>query len=196
MLSVVIATNNAERTLAPTLAAFVPGAVAGIVSEVIIADSGSTDGTLAIADAAGCTVVPAASSAGGLRAGAAAARAQWLMFVRPGFVPEPHWMHAVERFLATSGGDADWRAATFGRPIGREARPSTPREILERAAALIVRPLDPDRGLLIAKRCYQMLGGHRDEARDCEAELMRRIGRSRITILACGGTPPPRPAAR
>ena len=41
-----------------------------------------------------------------------------------------------------------------------------------------------------------MLGGHRDEARDCEADLMRRIGRSQITILACGGTPPPRLAAR
>ena len=194
MLSVVIATNNSERILAQTLAALVPGAVAGIVSEVIIADSGSTDGTLAIADAAGCTVVPAASNAGGLRAGAAAARAQWLMFVRAGFVPEAHWMHAVERFIATSGGDTDWRAATFDRATGREARPSTPREILERAAALILRPLDPNRGLLIAKRCYQMLGGHRDEARDCEADLMRRIGRSRITILACGGTPPPRAA--
>ncbi len=196
MLSIVIATNNSERILAPTLAALVPGAVAAIVSEVIIADSGSTDGTLAIADTAGCTVVPAASNAGGLRAGAAAARARWLMFVRPGFVPEAHWMHAVERFLATSGGDADWRAATFDRATGGEARRSTAREILQRATALIVRPLDPDRGLLISKRCYQMLGGHRDEARDCEADLMRRIGRSRITILACGGTPPPRLAAR
>src|SRR5580700_2007291 len=56
MLSVVIATENAERTLVPTLAALVPGATAGIVREVIVADAGSSDATALIADAAGCRI--------------------------------------------------------------------------------------------------------------------------------------------
>ena len=124
MLSIVIATNNSERTLAPTLAAFVPGAVAAIVSEVMIADSGSTDGTLAIADAAGWRWCRRRRPREACERGAARA---WLMFVRPGFVPNPV-RHAVERFLETSGGDADWRAATFARAIGREARRATPRD--------------------------------------------------------------------
>src|SRR5260370_40671674 len=56
MLSVVIATENAERILLPTLAALVPGATAGIVREVIVADAGSSDATTMIADAAGCRI--------------------------------------------------------------------------------------------------------------------------------------------
>jgi glycosyltransferase involved in cell wall biosynthesis len=191
MLSVIIPTSNSERLLAPNLTALVPGAVAGIVSEAIIADLGSTDGTLRIADAAGCVVVSSPSRAGALRAGAAAARAPWLMFVRPGFVPDAQWTHAVPRFLETAADD-DASAATFARAIGAGAERSTPREIVALAAALIRRPLDPGQGLVISRRRYEMLGGHRDAARDCEADLMRRIGRNRITVLDCGGTRPPR----
>jgi glycosyltransferase involved in cell wall biosynthesis len=191
MLSVIIPTSNSERLLVPTLAALVPGAVAGVISEVIIADAGSTDGTLRIADAAGCVVVSSPSRAGALRAGAAAARAPWLMFVRPGFVPDAPWTHAVPRFLETAGDDGAG-AATFASAIGAGAGRSSLREILALAAALIWRPLDPGQGLVISRRRYEMLGGHRDEARDCEADLMRRIGRNRITVLDCGGTPPPR----
>ncbi len=38
----------------PTLAALVPGATAGIISEVLVADGGSQDETAAVADVAGC----------------------------------------------------------------------------------------------------------------------------------------------
>ena len=54
MLSVIIATDQSERVLVPTLSALVPGATAGIVREVIIADAGSRDETGKIADIAGC----------------------------------------------------------------------------------------------------------------------------------------------
>jgi len=57
MLSVIIATEDSERLLVPTLAALIPGALAGIVREVIVADAGSRDGTAAVADIAGCRVV-------------------------------------------------------------------------------------------------------------------------------------------
>jgi glycosyltransferase involved in cell wall biosynthesis len=196
MLSIVIATHNSERMLAPTLTALVPGAVAGIVSEVIVADFGSTDGTVAIADAAGCRVVAATTKAASLRTGAGAARSRWLLFGRPGFVPEPHWTDAVARFVESAGGDVDPPAATFARAASAMAWPRTARAILGRVAALILRTPDPDRGLLVSKRGYEMLGGHRDAVHDCEADLMRRIGGSRITILDCGAMPPPRLAVR
>jgi glycosyltransferase involved in cell wall biosynthesis len=192
MLSIVIATRNCARSLGPTLASLVPGAVEGIVSEVIAVDTGSTDDTVALADAAGCVVVPAASRAAGLRAAATAARARWLMFLRPGFLPEPHWTLAVGRFLETVRADIDWPAATFARPTGGEWARSTAQQLARRLVAPILRPLDPDQGLLISKRAYEMLGGHRDEVRDCETDLMRRIGRSRITLLACRANPPRR----
>jgi glycosyltransferase involved in cell wall biosynthesis len=196
MLSIVIPTRNAEHALAPTLAALVPGALAGTVGQVIIADCGSADGTLAIADAAGCTVVSATSNAGSLRAAATAARGRWLMFLRPGFVPEPHWTHAVERFIETVGADAVVHAATFARASGPATKRLAPREILGYVSALLRGRLDPAQGLLISKPAYETLGGHREEARDCEADLMRRIGRGRITILPCRGTPPSRGAIR
>ena len=45
MFSIIIATHDSERALVPTLAALVPGATAGIVREVIVADGGSRDET-------------------------------------------------------------------------------------------------------------------------------------------------------
>ena len=45
MLSVVIATQDSERALLPTLSALVAGAVAGVVREVIVTDAGSGDGS-------------------------------------------------------------------------------------------------------------------------------------------------------
>src|SRR5215467_10246274 len=85
MLSVVIATHDSERALLPTLAALVSGAAAGTVREVIVADAGSRDATTAIADGAGCRVLVSTQRAR-LKAAAEAARAPWLLFLRPGVV--------------------------------------------------------------------------------------------------------------
>jgi glycosyltransferase involved in cell wall biosynthesis len=193
MLSVIIPTNNVERLLVPTLAALVPGAVAGVVSEAIMVDAGSTDGTLAIAEAAGCVVVSSESLADGLRTAAAQARAPWLMFLRPGFVPDSHWIDEVRRFVETAETASAARAATF-RADGASDSRSVAREILALLGTPIFRRLGGDRGLLISKRFYQTLGGHRDEVQDADADLLRRIGRARITILACAGKLPPKPA--
>src|SRR5262249_58494186 len=84
MLSVVIATHESERVLLPTLSALVPGAVAGLVREVIVADAGSRDATAAIADGGGgrplgATPPPRAR----LRAGAQRAPAPSPPFLAP-----------------------------------------------------------------------------------------------------------------
>jgi glycosyltransferase involved in cell wall biosynthesis len=130
MLSVVIATENAERVLAPTLAALVPGATAGIVREVIVADAGSSDATAMIADAAGCRIdVMVAPLGHRLRQAAAGARAPWLMFLRPGAVPDWTWVEETRRFIeqAELRGRADARAAAFRRPAGDTPRQPSPR---------------------------------------------------------------------
>ena len=41
----------------------------------------------------------------------------------------------------------------------------------------------PEQGLIIARRFYDQLGGHRDHAGDVEADLLRRIGRRRLVTL-------------
>src|SRR5712691_12299821 len=100
MLSVVIATHDSERALLPTLAALVAGAAAGIVREVIVADAGSRDATTAIADGAGCRVLVSTQGRGArLKAAADAARATWLMNLRPGVIIDATWDDETRRFM-------------------------------------------------------------------------------------------------
>lgn len=186
MLSVVIATENAERSLVPTLAALVPGAMAGVVREVIVADAGSDDATATIADAAGCRIdVLQAPLGERLRQAAAGARAAWLLFLRPGAVPDATWTEEARRFIerAELGGQVDARAAAFRRSGAADTLGATLVEALELiAAAFGVRPR-PQQGLLISKTLYERSGGHLGDDADPEASLLRRLGRRRVVML-------------
>ncbi|MGH6769820.1 MAG: glycosyltransferase [Xanthobacteraceae bacterium] len=182
MLSVVIPTRESERLLVPTLSALVPGAVAGVVREVIVADAGSQDATAQVADVAGCRfeAIPGALGAR-LVSAAALARAPWLLFLRPGCVPEPSWIEEIEGFVRECELAADERAAVF-RSGGRGR--SAIVEMLALAAAIFARAR-PEQGLLIAKEFYGRLGGHDANAAAPEAELLRRLGSRRVTVLRC-----------
>ena len=181
MLSVIIATRDSERALVPTLAALVSGATAGLVSEVLVMDGGSRDDTAAVADIAGCNFTALEGSlASRLRAGAAAARAPWLLFLQPGTVLNAGWPGEASRFLDESA--ANPRVAIFRRGI--PAQPAL-REALSLivAAALRATPR-AEQGLVISKQLYDQLGGHSETAPDPEADLVRRIGRRRFVTLA------------
>ncbi len=179
MLSVIIPTKNSERRLVPTLAALVAGATAGLIAEVLIADAGSQDGTAAVADIAGCNFLTVEGPlAARLQAAAAAARAPWLMFLRPGTVLDAHWTNEVERFLQQGTHPA--RAAVFRRG----GQPPGGREFLLWLAAALGAPPRPEQGLVIAKAFYAALGGHSEHRGDPEYDLLRRIGRQRIVRLA------------
>lgn len=186
MLSVIIPTLDSERTLVPTLAALVSGATEGLISEVLLADGGSQDDTAAIADVTGCNVVRLGGSLGTrLQAAAAAARAPWLLFLRPGSVLDPTWIGEVRRFIElTRSSD---RGAVFRR--GASAR-SPLREAFAQAMLALGASPRPDQGLLIARRFYDALGGHRAGTADPEADLIRRIGRRRIARLAAAASWP------
>jgi glycosyltransferase involved in cell wall biosynthesis len=180
MLSIVIPTLNSERLLVPTLAALVSGATEGLIRDVLLADGGSQDDTAVVADVAGCKFLkldrPLSER---LRAAAAAARAPWLFFLRPGIILDAPWIGETRRFIELTRDSA--RAAVFRRA---PAAPSPLREALTQAmAALGARPR-PEQGLLISRRFYDALGGHRVEAADPESDLIRRIGRGRIVRLA------------
>ena len=100
MISVVIPTFNAAPTLVHTLAALVPAVVEGIVQEAIVADGGSTDDTLVIADAAGTHLVQAPRGRGTqLDAGAGMARGDWLLFLHADTVLEPGWAEEAQSFI-------------------------------------------------------------------------------------------------
>jgi hypothetical protein len=185
MISVIIATNESEQLLLPTLAALVPGAMVGLVGDVIVADAGSRDGTAAVADVAGCRFEVMQGSLGSrLQQAAAMARAPWLLFLRPGSMPDVTWIDEASRFVrdAQFGARTVARAAVFRRaPAGASARPIVLEAFALLAAALGARPR-PDQGLLVSKELYNAVGGHRDGG-DPETELLHRLGRRRIVLL-------------
>jgi glycosyltransferase involved in cell wall biosynthesis len=188
MLSAVIATHESERRLVPTLAALVPGATSGLLSEVIVADCGSRDATADVADFAGCRFMTSPAPVGArLKAAALSSRTPWLMFLRPGSVPAPGWIEEVGRFVQAS--DPADRAAVF-RPttVADLMRPRLA-ELVALARLILGGGQGPDQGLLISRRLYEALGGHDDNA-DAESALLRKLGRKRIVMLACGASPP------
>jgi len=187
MLSVVIATHDHERALLSTLAALVPGAVAGIVYEVIVADSGSSDATAQIAEAAGCRILIASAGRGArLKSAAAAARAEWLLFLCPGFLPDADWIDQTRRFVeeVELRGRADSEAALFAMRATR-FRPALS-DAWAMLRVVLSRRSDARQGMLIAKSHYDALGGHRD-VDEPERDLFRRLGRRHVVFL-CGGT--------
>ena len=187
MLSVIIATRDSERRLVPTLAALVSGAAQGLVRDVIVADGGSKDETAKIADIAGCAVqVSDASLTVRLTAAARAARGPWLMFLRPGTVLDPAWIDDTARFVeqAEERGEAERRAAVFRHTPGMGRQRSALAEVLMVLGSRLIRPR-PEQGLVIFKRFYESLGGHRDGTNP-EADLIARLGRKRIAVLRSG----------
>ena len=172
MFSVIIATHDSERPLVATLAALVPGATAGAVREVIVADGGSRDETEQVADFAGCRFLPSGQPLGArLKTAAETARSEWLMFLRPGTVPGLSWVEETIAFVQQAANEP--RAAVFASDA-------------DGALAWLRRAFSwyppAEQGLVLRKSFYGELGGHRAEASDPETDLLRRIGR-RVTIL-------------
>jgi glycosyltransferase involved in cell wall biosynthesis len=188
MLSVIIPTLNSERALAPTLSVLIPGAMSGLVREVTVADGGSTDKTLEIADGVGCTVQASSAPLGGrLRAAAAAARSSWLMFLRAGTVLEPSWLDEATGFINEAELSGACRtAAVFRKSVSARSRHPV---ILEALALLkfgLLGSVHPDQGLLIGMGLYKEIGGHRETPVDPEADFLARLGRRHILMLRSG----------
>ena len=184
MLSVVIPTLDAERTLAATLAALVPTAVDGFVREVIVTDGGSRDTTLSIADAAGCTIVRAPRGRGSqLAAGAGAAKCDWLLFLHADTVLDEGWARAAHRFIAEAEAGSRAKAAAFRFALDKAGAGA---RLLERFVALrcllFAMPYG-DQGLLVQRTFYEALGGFEALEIMEDVNMVRRIGRARLRIL-------------
>ncbi len=195
MISVIIPTHESERLLVRTLACLVPGATAGLVREVILADAGSTDETAGVGDVAGCRFLALPGSAGSrLAAAAAEARSDWLMFVQPGALLEESWVGEARHFIETAG---PRRVAVFRRVAAAQSQASAVADLFALLAAAIGARPRPEQGLVIAKARYRELGGHRARAAAPERDFLRRLPRSGIARLRsgiamsrlCGGRP-------
>jgi hypothetical protein len=95
MLTVVLECQDQEPELAQTLSALVAGAVEGLVSDVIVLDHGSRDGTSRVADAAGCHF----HSQWDIKDIVRSARGEWLLFVEPGARPQAGWIDEIAEYM-------------------------------------------------------------------------------------------------
>ncbi len=187
MLSVVIPTLNAERSLTRTLAALIRPTVRGLVKDVVVTDGGSTDGTRGIAETAGAKFIEGPRGRGTqLAAGAQAARGEWLLFLHADTVLQPGWDEEVETLLdrlEKRGEKGLLYAGVFRFALDDF---SLWARLLERLVVwrcwLFGLPYG-DQGLLISRANYDRLGGFRPMPIMEDVDLVRRIGRWRLVFL-------------
>jgi rSAM/selenodomain-associated transferase 2 len=182
MISVIIPTLNAAAHLPRTLGALVAGMTGGIVKEVIVVDGGSEDETAAIADAAGCTVIDAEGGrAKRLRAGAAASKGKWLLFLHADTMLSQGWFEEAEAFFASP--QSRRKAAVY--KLAFDVRSPAARRVVfwARLRARVMKLPYGDQGLLISRLFYDGIGGYPDIPSMEDVEIMRRIGPQHLVLF-------------
>jgi glycosyltransferase involved in cell wall biosynthesis len=183
MISVVIPTLNSQAGLPRCFEGLLDAAMSGLAREVIVADGGSTDDTLFIADAAGARIVEAPKGRSTqLIKGADIARSDWLLFLHADTALEAGWEDEAISFIGTSTPEQP-RAAAFRFALDDFGPPARRQEAAVAIRCWLFGLPYGDQGLLIPARFYRKLGGYRPIAAMEDVDLIRRIGRKRLIML-------------
>ena len=181
-LSIIIPAINAEAVLPACLASLMPGLETGLIREVILVDAESEDQTRRLAESAGARVIsaPEKGRAAQMRHGFDQARGEWLLILHADTALSRDWAeraksHITERrdkaaaFTLAYRSDhpmakvvarrANWRSRTLGLPYG-------------------------DQGLLISRKHYTEIGGYPDTPFMEDVQIIRSIGKKRLSILS------------
>ena len=176
-ISVIIPTLDAAEKILPTLACLVEGSAEGLIGQVIIADGGSVDGIAQIAEEVGADLITAKPGRGGqLRAGAAAARGAWLLFIHADTVLEGEWLRAVKRHLQQHPD----KAGHFRIRFDSERRYARWTEGWTNIRARWFKLPFGDQGLLISRALYDEIGGFEDIPLMEDVAMTLSIGRGRL----------------
>ena len=180
-LSVVIPTLNVQAGLPACLSALMAGVEAGLIRELVISDGGSSDATLAMAEAAGAHIVTGPPSRGGqLRRAVGVTTGAWLLVLHADSVLPPGWTGQVQMQMGRD------RPACFR--LRFDARGTAPRLVAFWAnlRTRLFRLPYGDQGLLVPRRAYDAAGGYPDIPLMEDVALARALGR--IDLLPCAIT--------
>ena len=181
-LSIIVPALDAEAVLPVCLASLMPGLETGLIREVILVDAGSEDQTRRLAEGAGARVIssPEQGRAAQMRQGFEEARGDWFLFLHADTALSRDWAeraksHMTERrekaaaFTLAYRSDhpmakvvarrANWRSRNLGLPYG-------------------------DQGLLISRTLYAEIGGYPDTPFMEDVQIIRSIGKKRLSILS------------
>lgn len=185
MISVIVATLNAAETLGAMLEGLIPAAVQGLVREVIIADGGSSDATLRIADGAGAdTVTAGPSRSSRVIAGAQRAKMPWLLFLNADGLLEAGWEREAEQFIGkVDSGRMVPSAAVYRYCVDDDGFAPRAVETLTNWGGSLLCIGYGEQGLLIPRALYANLGGFKPMPILEDIDLSRRIGRRRLVRL-------------
>lgn len=126
MLTVIMECRDQEPELAHTLSALVSGAVKGLVSDVVILDHGSRDGSSRVADAAGCRFHETWDINDVVRD----ARGDWILLVEAGARPQSGWIEEIMEYVSLNKAPARFAASRYYKKslFARFARRQPPLE--------------------------------------------------------------------
>lgn len=142
--------RDQEPELAHTLSALVTGAVEGLVSDVVVLDHGSRDGSSRVADAAGCRF----HVQWDIKDIVGAARGEWLLLVEAGARPQTGWIEEILEYVSLNKVPARFSASrNYRRPflsrIGRRQPPLECGFLLPKRHAVILAKSGMDLSQLI-----------------------------------------------
>ena len=179
MIDVVIPTLN-EAEFLPALLDDLRRVVVPL--DIVIADGGSTDGTLAAASAAGVrTVMAPRGRASQMNAGARAAGGRWLLFLHADCRMPPRARRAL---LTAVVDDPELEAAVFGFAI--DLPPGWKRfiEVGQAVRQKLYGLPYGDQGLLVRRELFETVGGFPDVPLLEDVAALRALGRrSRVRTL-------------
>ena len=169
-LSVVVPTLDEARHLPALL-----GDLEGLTPDIVVVDGGSRDATVAEARRAGARIVRAAPCRGGqLRAGAAAARGEWIFFVHADCRLNPTSLRQLRTFLDEAGED-DF--AHFGFRLDGDRAIHRFIEVGQRLRERFLGLVYGDQGLVVSRSLYRRVGGHPPWPLMEDVAMVRRLER-------------------
>lgn len=176
-VSFVVPASNEADYLAATLSS-IERQRTDVPFEVVVADGGSTDGTVAVAREHGARMVEAGgrSIATGRNAGAAATDGEWLAFVDADTVLDPDYLEIMLAFVEREGLVAASSRCRMTGPVRARAMEWTINHVFPRLDA----PVRPGFNTVVRRDAFERVGGFPDVPNE-DTAFSRRLGRDAPT---------------